>query len=104
MGTKSHIPFRLFIEGVDDSEIVDFKVQTYCIPDGRGPIPRINPIVTHENGVSYSVMSEVRYEIFAGNGLIFKDGSYDVLSGDALIVDAFYKDQYIQFVAEKCID
>ena len=69
-------------------------MQSYCIPDdpmSNPPFPRLNPIVSYDNGVIMSVMTEATYNVTAGSGTVLSDGTYSVASGSSMTVEVGYK-------------
>ena len=86
---RIEIPFRLFMEG-SNLDLKSFEVLSYCIEEDGNKQGRINPVITLENGVKYSVMPLAEYEITSGSGDILSDGRY-ALNSSTMTVEVSYE-------------
>ncbi len=98
---RAEVPFRLFMEGAS-GQVTNFEVKHYCVEEDGVESGRINPLVTYENGVTYSVLSSATYDIKSGQGSIEPDGSYEITSGTSLEVDVTFAGQTLTVTAERC--
>ncbi len=87
------IPLRLFLEGSSQAEIIGMELQTYCASDLDNPgsrEPRINPIISYDNGIKFSVMTEAAFSVTSGDGTVQSDGTYAINSGSRMTVSCSY--------------
>jgi len=99
------VPLRLFLEGIAQAALVDMELSTTCSDDLDAPgseQSRLNPIVTYDNGVKFSVMTEAEFTVVAGSGSVNPDGTYVVDSGSSMTVECSYMGISKQVVVDKC--
>jgi len=99
------VPFKLFLEGNPEDKLRGLELQSYCIPNTSPSLPsfsRLNPIVSYENGVIMSVMTEATYNIIEGSGTVMSDGTYSIASGNSMTVEVVYKDFSKTIILSAC--
>lgn len=99
------IPFRLFMEGTARATDVQWDISDYCVELWDQPgvkYGRINPTLTFNNGIKYSVTSEATYTILEGTGLVLSDGNYFINRGSSLTVLVSYQDFSTTITIDKC--
>ena len=102
---RLRVPFKLFMEGNPEDQLRGLELQSYCIPNEQTsspPYPRLNPIISYDNGVIMSVMTEATYEITSGSGTVKSDGTYSVTGGSSMTVKVQYKGFTKSIVLSAC--
>jgi len=104
-GRRIHIPFLLFLNGGSNSGVVNYELFNECIPSVVTPglyFQRLNPVVTFEDGIKYSLTTEAGYEIIEGDGEVTTDGRYEVANGSSMKVKVSYSNWSQEIVLTNC--
>jgi enterochelin esterase-like enzyme len=87
-------PLILFA-GATDNRISTFEIKIEVIPSATSKkhYLRINPIVTREDGVKYSLATQASYEVMnPGSGQVNEDGSFEFINNSDLKVRVSFQD------------
>lgn len=103
---RVHIPLKLFLnEGVPSGSSTTYNIFVECIPSAvtQGLVfQRLNPVVTFENGIKYSLTTEARYEIVSGNGQVTTDGRFEVSANGSMTVRVSYGGWSEEIILTNC--
>ncbi len=102
---RIRVPFLLFMNGGRTSGAAAYQLAIECIPSQSNPglhFQRINPTATFDDGITYSLTTEAKYEKLRGQGEITSDGRFIVKSEEGMLVKVSYSNWSEEVRLENC--
>ncbi len=99
------IPLKLWLNDGPTGRNVVYDLQVECIASQVTPglyFQRLNPTVTYDDGVTYSLTTEVQYEIIEGEGEV-EEGVFRVDSPNGMRVKVSYSSWSEEVLLFNCI-